>query len=109
MAESTSEPRGPADVTFVKQGSKYRAQPPAHKANPLTKNSVTFRNVTGNPVLVWFPGNFLTGSPGELGAADVTFPINPASPAGSYPYAAYVVGANEFVEGNSPPEIIIDK
>ncbi len=109
VREPSATARGPADVIFIRRGSKYRAEPPSHKANVATKANVTFRNLTGSPVTVWFPGNFLQGSPRTVGDADETFDINPETLAGAYPYTAYVVTANEFVEGNSPPEIIIDK
>jgi len=99
----------PADVIFHKSGSKYRADPPSHKAHPNTKANVCFRNLTGHPVWIWFPEDFLVGSPARLDDDDRCFEFNPAAAAGSYPYSAYVVGPNEFVEGNSPPEIIIDR
>jgi hypothetical protein len=101
----------PADVIFVRRGSKYRAEPPSHKVHPLSKDFVCFRNLTGYPVWVWFPGDFLIGSPALIVGADEDrcFNVNPAAAAGSYPYSAYVSGANDFVEGNSPPEIIIDR
>ena len=101
----------PADVIFHRSGSKYRADPPSHKAHPNTKPNVCFRNLTGYPVWVWFPGDFLIGSPALIVGADEDrcFNVNPEAAAGSYAYSAYVVGSNEFVEGNSPPEIIIDK
>jgi hypothetical protein len=108
VREPSVSGRAPADVVFIRRGSTYRAEPPSHKANPATKTNVTFRNLTGSQVLVWFPGSFLLGSPRPLGDADETFDISPEARAGAFPYAAYVVTANEFVEGNSPPEIIID-
>ncbi len=106
---TSASARGPADVTFIRRGSGYRAEPPSHKANPATKTNVTFRNLTGSPVLVWFPTDFLLGSPRTVGDTDESFDINPEARAGAFPYAAYVVTANQLVEGNSPPEIIIDK
>lgn len=99
--------RAPAHVIFIRRGGQYRAVPPAHAAPP-TDATVCFRNLTGSPVRVWFPGDFLRGSPTEI-AHDATqcFEINAA--AGAYTYAAQVTATNEFVEGNSPPEIIIDR
>jgi hypothetical protein len=99
-----------ADVIFVQRGSKYWAVPPSHKAHPFTKPSVSFYNLTGHPVWVWFPEDFLLGSPSLIpDNEERPFELNPKAAPGPHPYAAYVVGPNEFVEGNSPPEIIIDK
>ncbi len=101
--------RTPVDVSFVPHKGGYRAEPPSHVAHPFAKNTVTFRNFTGSPVDVFFPGGFLTGGPSRIDVnAEATWTIADV-PAGVYPYAAYVVNAKQFVEGNSAPEIIIDK
>jgi hypothetical protein len=71
---------------------------------------VCFRNLTGSGVRVWFPGDFLVGSPLNLENGDtLCVDINPATVAGTYPYAAQVTASGEFIQGNSPPEIIIDR
>jgi hypothetical protein len=99
-----------ADVIFVQRGSQYRAVPPSHKAHPFTKPGVSFYNLTGHTVWVWFPEDFLLGSPSPIADnAERTFDVNPEAAPGAHAYSAYVVGPNEFVEGNSPPEIIIDR
>lgn len=99
----------PVDVSFVPHGSRYRAQPPSHVARPYLKGTVTFRNYTGSAVDVFFPGGFLFGGPSTIGAGrEETYTIADNTD-GVYPYAAYVVDAKQFVEGNSSPEIIIDR
>lgn len=99
-----------ADVIFVQRGSKYWAVPPRYKAHPFTKPGVSFYNLTGHPVSIWFPEDFLVGSPSLIpDREERTYEVNPTATAGPHPYAAYVAGPDEFVEGNSPPDIIIDK
>lgn len=100
----------PADIVFRKTGPNYRAAPPAYPAHPDTKATVLIRNMTGSRVKVWSPQNALLETPREIDDRDeYPFPINPEIGAGTYAYTAYVVDADEFVEGNSPPVIIIDK
>lgn len=99
----------PVDVSFVPHGSRYRAEPPSHVARPYAKGTVTFRNYTRSAVDVFFPGGVLTGGPPTIAAGgEETYTIAELA-AGVYPYAAYVVDAKQFVEGNSSPEIIIDR
>jgi hypothetical protein len=101
--------RTPADVVFKGRTGNYRAVPPVHTARPAD-TQVCFRNLTGSPVRVWFPGDFLVGSPftmdqGETRCVD----ISPTAGAGTYSYSAQVSATGEFIEGNSPPEVIIDR
>jgi len=104
----------PADVYLIKSGGKYKADPPRPKVHPLTRNQLCIRNFTGSDVYLWFPGRFMVGA----APADVyvlrdgetpCFTVPDTTVAGVYSYAAYVVAAKEFVEGNTPPDIIIDK
>jgi len=107
------EPMGravPADIVFRKTRTDYRAAPPVYTAHPPTKATVLIRNLTGSRVKVWSPQNALLDTPRELDDQDeYPFPINAEKDSGTYAYTAYVVDADEFVEGNSPPVIIIDK
>jgi hypothetical protein len=101
--------RTPAHVIFNGRPGHYRAVPPSHTAPP-TATEVCFRNLTGSVVTVWFPGNFLLGSPHVIENGETRcFQIDSATVAGTYPYAAQVAATGEFVEGNSPPDIIIDR
>jgi len=103
-----------ADVFLIRRGNVYKADPPRQKVHPASRNQLCVRNLTESDVVVWFPSHFLVGSP----EAD-TYTLRPSetkcfsagaeTTAGVYPYAAYVVTAREFVEGNTPPDIIIDK
>jgi len=104
----------PADVFLIRSGGKFKADPPRQKVHPVTRDQLCIRNLTGSEVVVWFPRRFLVGSP----AAEVytlhpdetrCFSVAAETLAGVYPYGAYVVDAREFVEGNTPPDIIIDK
>jgi hypothetical protein len=100
----------PADIVLRKTGPRYRATPPVYTAHPDTKPTVLIRNLTGSPVKVWSPQGALLDTPREIPDTDeYPFPINPETRSGNYAYTAYVVGAEEFVEGNSPPEVIIDR
>lgn len=99
--------RIPADVVFKGHTGHYKAN--AHKTKP-GDTQVCFRNQTGSPVLVWFPDNFLVGSPATIAQGDtVCYPIREGLPGGVYTYAAQVTTTGEFVEGGSPPEIVIDR
>lgn len=100
----------PADIILRRRGSHYRAAPPVYRAHPPTSGSVRIRNITGSPVKVWSPQDALLETPREIADRDeYSFPINPRTDTGSYAYTAYVVDADDFVEGNSPPVIIIDR
>jgi hypothetical protein len=106
--DKTMSERTPVDVSFVPCGGGYRAVPPSHVARPFAKRTVTFRNFTRSEVDVFFPRGFLAGGKSTISAGgEETYTIADV-PGGSYPYAAYVVDAKQFVEGNSSPEIIID-
>jgi hypothetical protein len=101
-----------ADIVFFKRGCcGYRAYPPTFFAHRTTNPVVTILNLTGHLVRVFFPKDVLRPEKsteianGELG----TFRVNYELDSGSYVYVAYVDGTNQLVEGNSPPEIIIDK
>ncbi|HKZ33606.1 MAG TPA: hypothetical protein VJ648_14750 [Vicinamibacteria bacterium] len=100
--------RTPADVVFKGHTGDYRAN--SHKTKP-NDTHVCFRNMTGSPVRVWFPGNFLLGSPLTLDDSTETrcLEINPEAASGTYTYAAQVTATGEFIKGNSPPEVIIDR
>jgi hypothetical protein len=101
--------RTAAHVVFTGRGGHLRAVPPSYTAPP-TADSVCFRNLTGSVVRVWFPGDFLLGSPLNLDNGETRcIDINPQAAPGAYTYAAQVAGANDFIQGNSPPEIIIDR
>jgi hypothetical protein len=104
-----------ADVYLIKSGCKYKAEPSrARFFAPTPGDVLRICNLTGSEVRLWFPGDFLVGNP----AADVYalrnteakgFTVPERTERGVYSYAAYVVEAKEFVEGNTPPDIIIDK
>jgi len=99
-----------ADIVLKKTGPWYRATPPTYTAHPASEPTVLIRNLTGSPVKVWSPQGALLDTPREIpDTEEYPFPINTSIDSGTYVYTAYVVGAEEFVEGNSPPEIIIDR
>lgn len=103
-----ADTRTPANVVFTGHTGRYRAN--SHRTRP-SDTQVCFRNLTGSPVRVWFPGDFLLGSPLILpdGTQTACLDINPAAAAGFYTYAAQVTTTGEFIQGNSPPDIIIDR
>jgi len=107
------EPMGrevPADIFFRKTGAQYRATPPVFNVHLASKPNVLIRNLTGDEVIVWAPQDVLLGTPHSLASGtEYSFAVNDKLDAGTYVYTAWVVGTDQFVEGNSPPAIIIDK
>jgi hypothetical protein len=103
-----------ADVFLIRRGNVYKADPPRQRVHPATRNQLCIRNLTGSNVLLWFPENVLVGeSPADvhtlLSGGQACFSVASEALGGVYPYAAYVMDDSEFVEGNTPPDIIIDK
>jgi len=100
----------PADIVFRKTGNRYRAIPPAPIVNRLSQRELLVRNLTGLPVTVWAPQGVLLGTPLDVPSkGEQIFAVNPDLEPGTYVYTAYVKDTDQFVEGNSPPAIIIDK
>ena len=100
----------PADIIFRRAADGYRAVPPVYRAHPPSRDAVLIRNLTGHRVTVWSPQGVLDGTPRSIDPrAEESFQINTAVDVGAFVYAAYVADEEEFVEGNSPPVIIIDK
>jgi len=103
----------PRTCTSSRAEASTRPIPPA-EGPPAHPEPAVHPQLHGSDVYLWFPGRFMVGA----APADVyvlrdgetpCFTVPDTTVAGVYSYAAYVVAAKEFVEGNTPPDIIIDK
>jgi hypothetical protein len=95
-------------VVLLKLGNAYKARPAYIVAEPSDK--IRFLNFTDASIVLSFPnGPFTSGSTLVAGGGwDATVPSTAA--AGRYVYEGSVSGgANNPLEGESSPEIIIDR
>lgn len=96
-------------VFVFKVAAGFRVRP-AYVAAP-SGGSLHIKNLTGNPIQVFQPGPWFVnnGSSTTIQSGDlVTIPLASVSEIVRQPYAVFVSGPDQFAEGESHPEVILE-